>query len=382
MSKLIVGIDPGTTTSVSILSLKGEIIDTISRRNFGQKRVTDYILRFGKPSIVATDKSSVPKLVEKISSSFDAAVYKPDKDLTVKKKNELTREHEPEDSHQKDSLAAGLNAFNEYRKLLQRVETTVDRVNLNNYEEEVKDLIIRKKAGNVSKALDKVLSKRKKKPKPVEKKSKPDPKKLERRIKNLNELLADKNKIIKNLESYKEKLENRAKSLESEKEGLKERLNKNKEDIRKEEKQKLRKSKKDFEKTSLEERKNREELEKIMRKFQKIEEIRKDGLIPVKFIPETNLDQLEKIKNIFGLKGDVIYFQDEGVLSNKILKFLKKNKIRAVVGGYELSGVNVLKKSNMKDLGGIGYIKPSALEEELDENKFMKWLRNYRRSRE
>ena len=51
----IVGIDPGTTVGIAILSLDGELLLSESIRGISHDEVVRMIAEYGKPAIVATD---------------------------------------------------------------------------------------------------------------------------------------------------------------------------------------------------------------------------------------------------------------------------------------------------------------------------------------
>ncbi|MCD6398622.1 MAG: DUF460 domain-containing protein [Candidatus Aenigmarchaeota archaeon] len=153
VKRIIVGIDPGITAGIAILSLDGEVLSLESKRNFKKSEIINYIISSGSPTIIATDKSSPPKIIEKINANFDSILYSPKNDLSQKEKFELTREHKLKNTHQRDALAAALSAFLRYSELIEKVDKNLAEKNLFNKKDEVKDMIIKKKINNIKNAI-------------------------------------------------------------------------------------------------------------------------------------------------------------------------------------------------------------------------------------
>ncbi|MFQ5892336.1 MAG: DUF460 domain-containing protein, partial [Candidatus Methanofastidiosia archaeon] len=111
---LIVGIDPGTTLGMAILDLNGNLKSLFSSKNLKRRDVIDKISKFGYPSVISTDVNPPPKMVEKLSKSFDTILHVPDSNLLVSEKNELCREYKVKNSHERDALSAALKAYNNF----------------------------------------------------------------------------------------------------------------------------------------------------------------------------------------------------------------------------------------------------------------------------
>ena len=112
---LIVGIDPGITTAIAVLDLKGKLIQLYSSKDFSKNEIIKFIAELGNPIIFATDVFPPPKFVEKLASSFEAELFSPVQSLSISEKNELIGNYsevvekiEPSDSHQRDALAAAI----------------------------------------------------------------------------------------------------------------------------------------------------------------------------------------------------------------------------------------------------------------------------------
>jgi predicted RNase H-like nuclease (RuvC/YqgF family) len=108
---VICGIDPGTTTAAALVSLDGEILETVATRTMDRAALTEWIVERGRPVVVAADVTPMPDTVEKLRRSFDAAGWTPDRDLPVDEKQHRTRDAGTETAHERDALAAALFAY-------------------------------------------------------------------------------------------------------------------------------------------------------------------------------------------------------------------------------------------------------------------------------
>ncbi|CAM2891953.1 DUF460 domain-containing protein [Halobacterium salinarum] len=118
--RVLVGIDPGTTTAVALVGLDGHVLDVMSTRTADTGDVIEWIIEHGRPALVAADVTPMPDTVEKIAASFDAPTWDPDTDLPVDEKQHRTREEGYDDDHQRDAMAAALYAYDHYRETIER----------------------------------------------------------------------------------------------------------------------------------------------------------------------------------------------------------------------------------------------------------------------
>ena len=146
---LIVGIDPGVTTGVAALTLNGELKALFSAKELGRGQVARILLEMGTPVIVATDASPPPEYVKKLAAMLDAALVAPQKPLTVEEKRRLVSEYvsssvqqlKVRDAHQRDALAAALNAYSQLQPKLAETRERVRRLGLSIPLEEVEALV-------------------------------------------------------------------------------------------------------------------------------------------------------------------------------------------------------------------------------------------------
>lgn len=153
MTKLIVGIDPGTTTGIAMISLDACFCHVFSKKNLSLSNICSYISECGDPVIVATDVAKPPVLVKKVAATFGAALFSPRDDITQEKKRRLAKAKKLRNRHEKDALAAALNARNSFMNLFLKVDKILKGRGMLYINDDVKDLLIRKKASNIAQAV-------------------------------------------------------------------------------------------------------------------------------------------------------------------------------------------------------------------------------------
>ncbi|MBO8182972.1 MAG: DUF460 domain-containing protein [Archaeoglobus sp.] len=133
MRYLIVGVDPGSTVGVAVLSLDGNILGIKSKKGWSFSEVIEYIRSFGTPVLVATDRASPPDYVNKIKASFNAVLYTPKENMTVERKSILVKSsikgfdkgHKILNDHERDALSAAFEAYNSYKSKLKNIEKRI-----------------------------------------------------------------------------------------------------------------------------------------------------------------------------------------------------------------------------------------------------------------
>ena len=203
---LIVGIDPGTTLAYAVLDLDGNMIRVSSSKNLDIDSLTANIFYLGKPLIVATDVSPVPKFVEKFASQIGSKVIGPGQSLKVLQKKELTKTYDFSNDHERDALAAAIFAFKKIRALLRKIDVYVQRHDKQDLKKDVTYLVF-SKGISISDAIAS-LEKKEEKPKVRKPKLRTEPIKV-------------KFDEVKYLRSQNEKLKSKIGYLESKLRNLK-----------------------------------------------------------------------------------------------------------------------------------------------------------------
>ncbi|MFC7097211.1 DUF460 domain-containing protein [Halobaculum marinum] len=119
--RVIVGIDPGTTTAAAVVGLDGTVFDVHSTRTADTAAIIEWLVERGRPVIVAADVTPMPETVEKFRRSFDAAAWTPESDLPVDEKLHRTRDEAYDNDHERDALAAALFAVDDHADQFARI---------------------------------------------------------------------------------------------------------------------------------------------------------------------------------------------------------------------------------------------------------------------
>ena len=311
---VLVGVDPGTTTAVAIVSLDGEALDVWSSRTSDSADVVEWIVERGRPVIVAADVTPMPETVEKFRRSFDAAGWTPDRDLAVDVKQHRTREHAYDDDHQRDALAAALAAYDahvdQFERIAERLPPGLDRG----------EVIARVVAGEES--VEAVLADLDEDDDGDEETTTHEPRELsadERRIRDLERQVERLQDHVDRLERQVDERDERIVELES---AL--------ETARSDQRREVRK---DREVNRLERRSNqlererdaaREEVDSLEAKVERMKALwkldhsnfsdvsaKKEGLVPVKVIEKFTRGAIREADEAYGIApGDVVFLRD------------------------------------------------------------------------
>jgi len=156
--KLIVGIDPGTTTAVAVVDISSDFYKVISKKFFSRGEVAQFIVDNGIPVVVASDVKKPSDFLKKIAATFGARLFYPKDDLSVDEKNEITNNFKFENNHERDALAAALFAKKNFSSVLSKVDAIAEKRNLPHLADDIKELLIKESAANIDDAI-KILTK-------------------------------------------------------------------------------------------------------------------------------------------------------------------------------------------------------------------------------
>ena len=118
----IVGIDPGTTVGIAILSLDGDLLYLKSFRGIAPDEVVKLIAEYGKPAVIASDVTPMPVSVEKIRRSFNAVPASPGIEVSAEEKIALGKTFGYSNDHERDALTAALLTYRSYKNIFTRIE--------------------------------------------------------------------------------------------------------------------------------------------------------------------------------------------------------------------------------------------------------------------
>lgn len=145
---LIVGIDPGTTSAVAVLDLKGNLLGLKSKKGFPQNEIQSYVQGFGQPLLFSVDVVKVPTTVEKIAAAFNLRVEAPQKDLGRREKSALVStflnkfNKTTEDFHGVSALAAAIVCYNKHENKFRQIERQLKEQGILDRVEEIKRKVI------------------------------------------------------------------------------------------------------------------------------------------------------------------------------------------------------------------------------------------------
>ncbi len=336
----IVGIDPGTTTAVAVVDLNGNLIEVKSKKGWRSGEVIEFISSIGKPVVIATDKSVAPDYVQKIKAAFNAVLYTPKDDISVDKKRELAARYKPMNDHERDAVAAAIDAFNSYKNKLRNIEKRVPRgVDSDRIKAEmIRGRQVRFREGRETEEDEK--EKRVSKTK-MDEAAREEIRRRERTIKELRE----ENRILRErIEEMKREIDRLRSKLVA---------------LSKEEHERIRRD--NVVKTLQNEIKNlrieiKEKDEVIERLKERVEVLKRikvlafQGWKEVKVLRKFTKDEIERVERDVGIaEGDVIYIVDSSGGGKSLAEGLCEKGIKAVIYENEMShlAVEVFDRNNV-----------------------------------
>jgi len=203
---LIAGIDPGTTTAVAILDLKGKVLSLSSARSISLSSIVEHIAAHGRPLIVATDVTPPPAMVEKVKRAFHAVLFFPREPLSTDEKIALTKSFDCSNDHERDALAAARMAFkdckNKFAQIEKKTPTGIEP-------DEIKALVIQ--GVSVNSAITQLSAMPEKMVERVEK-----TKEVDEQVQTLQETVQRQKDQINRLRAYVDELQSKLSSRDEE----------------------------------------------------------------------------------------------------------------------------------------------------------------------
>ncbi|BCS90659.1 MAG: hypothetical protein ARM1_0116 [Candidatus Micrarchaeota archaeon] len=118
----IVGIDPGDTIGVCIISLNGDLIRVAHFKYKDLSFLLNFISSYGQPVIVAVDKTHGNEMPKHIAAIFKAKFFVPSRDLSIETKKALSYSVKIYNPHERDAYAAALKAYRKYSNKLRQAD--------------------------------------------------------------------------------------------------------------------------------------------------------------------------------------------------------------------------------------------------------------------
>ncbi len=338
----IVGLDPGTTVGIAILSLDGDLLYLKSFRGIAPDEVVKIIAEYGKPAVIASDVTPMPGSVEKIRRSFNAVPASPGIEVSAEEKIALGKTFGYSNDHERDALTAALLTYRSYKNIFTRIEKKAPE---NSDLELIKLHVIR--GESIESAIEKVraaLQAREKPPGARAAPEKPEEKAVDESFQRMRETVHRQGEQIQNLQEYVEELkqamaakDRKISKLESRLKGFKKEAYS---EIRKSKEVQIRDSTIESLKKELSNKnKTVKELRRRSNKLRKIQkmEIRGEGT-PVKVISAFTKESISETKEKYGLKaGDVVFLEKPSGGGAATAQILVEARVRAVIIPEDIS---------------------------------------------
>ena len=153
--KIIVGVDPGVKTALAIMGLNSSEVTFISRKDFSKGDIAEAIVNCGAPIIIAADTKRPSRLVKKISATFNVRLHAPKRNITALEKERISRKLGLgyKNRHERDAAVAAVLARNYYNNLFNKIDRYLERRNLSHISEDVKALVVNRRASNLIQAV-------------------------------------------------------------------------------------------------------------------------------------------------------------------------------------------------------------------------------------
>jgi len=348
MKRLIVGVDPGVTVGLAVLSLNGQPILVESRRGWSLSEIVKKISELGEPTLISSDVSPASEILEQLSHKLNAVLFVPSISMGADEKRQVARDYADsyglklKNAHEADALAAAVKAYKHYEKKFEHVEARIRNVSVKISVDDVKDLVVR--GYSMKRAIQHLQGVEKYKAPLVVKRPIPKEEKLKNLIEELQDRLARERERLKDLRQTNRKLQAKIKTLEAEilslRETIKEIQSKQSVQVRREREYNLLMD--ELEKTKAKVREYSIKLEEYKRRFndmQRLRELESQGrLILLKPIEAFTDKGLRKAFRLYGIRaGDSVLLLDPSGGGAATAEELAKRGVKTVVTMGQMS---------------------------------------------
>jgi len=348
MRRLIVGVDPGVTVGLAILSLDGKPILVESKRDWSLSELVKRISEIGEPTLIASDVSPASEILKNLSHKLNAVLFVPSISLGTDEKRHIARDYADfydlklRNAHEVDALAAAVKAYRHYEKKLRHVEARMKRISINLSADDVKDLVIR--GYSTKRAVQFLQGAEKYKPPPVIRRPLPKEERMKRLIEELQNRLADERRKAKYLRQVNRKLRDKIRSLEAEILLLKNTIK----EIRSEQSVQIRREREysllldELEKAKMKIEEYQLKLEEYKRRFNEMQRLRsletQGRLIFLKPVESFTDKGLQKAFQLYGIRaGDSVLLLNPSGGGATTAEELAKRGVKTIVAKGQMS---------------------------------------------
>ena len=226
MRRLIVGVDPGVTVGLAVLSLDGHPLHIESRREWSLSDIVRRISELGEPTLISSDVSPASEFLEQLSHKLNAVLYEPLISMGADEKRQIAKEYAAtyglklKNNHEIDALAAAVKAYKHYERKFENIKSRVRDLPLKVSAEDIKDLIVR--GYSLKRAIQYLQGTDRYKPSVISRRPIPREERLKGLIEELQRRLARERKRLKAMQEANRKLRAKIRALEAEVKSLRE----------------------------------------------------------------------------------------------------------------------------------------------------------------
>ncbi|MDY6964528.1 MAG: DUF460 domain-containing protein [Halobacteriota archaeon] len=335
---IIVGLDPGTTTAVAILGLKGDLLKLLSSRITSLLDVIGLIASFGHPLIVASDVVPTPSFVEKVKRAFDAHLFEMEQSLSIDYKTALARPFGYRNEHERDALAAAIEAFKNYKNKFEQIEKKTPK---DMYASEVKALVVR--GFSIDSAISTLRDLEEEKDEKDNFGDNEDEEEDDSKILELKEIIKRQEEQINNLKDYIKEIKSELLHKDLDFDNMKMVID----DLKSERYREIQKSrevqinKKEIARLRKELRKKEATNLRLIERINELKHIRtieSSGIVKlVKVVDSFTKDSILKMGREYGIyEGDIIFLADASGGGYATARILIDKSVKAIICGNEL----------------------------------------------
>ena len=337
--RVIVGIDPGTTTAAAVVSLDGRVLARFSSRTADTAEVTEWLIEQGRPLIVAADVTPIPQTVEEFRRSFEATAWTPESDLPVDEKLHRTREHEYDNDHERDAMAAALYAYDDR-------EDQFDRITDKTPPQFDREEVIAHVVANES-SVEAAIAELSDDEESDDEESSHEPRELTSEEQRIKDLEAQVDRLQSHNEQLQAELSDREETIDEYEEQLSEAKREERREAR--ERRAVSRLKRETDRLERERDEARERADELEAKLDRLKELWKldhsdaavtgdRNLVSVKIVEQFTNRALDDAEDEVGLtSGDIIYFRDASGAGRSTAERVAAIEPRVVLRGGGLS---------------------------------------------
>jgi len=337
--RVIVGIDPGTTTAAAVVSLDGRVLARFSSRTADTAEVTEWLIEQGRPLIVAADVTPIPQTVEEFRRSFEATAWTPESDLPVDEKLHRTREHEYDNDHERDAMAAALYAYDDR-------EDQFDRITDKTPPQFDREEVIAHVVANES-SVEAAIAELSDDEESDDEESSHEPRELTSEEQRIKDLEAQVDRLQSHNEQLQAELSDREETIDEYEEQLSEAKREERREAR--ERRAVSRLKRETDRLERERDEVRERADELEAKLDRLKELWKldhsdaavtgdRNLVSVKIVEQFTNRALDDAEDEVGLtSGDIIYFRDASGAGRSTAERVAAIEPRVVLRGGGLS---------------------------------------------